>query len=220
MGDNFQVLEILIFAVIAGILVFRLRSVLGRRTGNERRRDLPFSRQPQDPTAPPTATAALPPLPRRPQLAAVPAANGNQAADTGFDQAAFLTGARGAFEIIVQAFAAGDRAKLQPLLSPDVFRSFSDAIGARDRLKEKQETKIVAIKSADVERNKVEGGTALVTVKFVSDQVLVTRDASGTVVDGDPDHSVEHTDLWTFSRPVRSPDPNWILVATETPPRS
>ncbi len=219
MGDNFQVLEILVFAVIAGILVFRLRSVLGRRTGNERRRDLPFSRQPQDPAAPP-APAALPPLPRRPQLAAAPAATGNQATDAGFDQAAFLTGARGAFEIIVQAFAAGDRAKLQPLLSPDVFRSFSDAVTARDRLKEKQETKIVAIKSAEVERNRVEGGTALVTVKFVSDQVLVTRDTSGAVVDGDPDHSVEHTDLWTFSRPVRSPDPNWVLVATETPPHS
>jgi predicted lipid-binding transport protein (Tim44 family) len=209
MGDNFQVLEILVFAVIAGILVFRLRSVLGRRTGNERRRDLPFSRPatPANPAPPAAANTTQPMLPSAPDVA-----------DAAFDGAAFLSGARGAFEIVVEAFAAGDRAKLQPLLSPDVFRSFSDAITARERAKEKQETKIVAVKSADIVQNRVEGGTALVTVKFVSDQILVTRDAAGAVVEGDPNHAVEHTDLWTFSRPTRSPDPNWTLIATETPP--
>jgi predicted lipid-binding transport protein (Tim44 family) len=209
MGDNFQVLEIVVFAVIAGILVFRLRSVLGRRTGNERRRDLPFSRSatPANPVPPAAADAAAPRL-----------SSGADVADSAFDSAAFLSGARGAFEIIVAAFAAGDQATLQPLLSPDVFRSFSDAIAARERAKEKQETKIVAIKSADIVQNRVEGGTALVTVKFVSDQILVTRDAAGTVLEGDPNNAVEHTDLWTFSRPTRSPDPNWTLIATETPP--
>ncbi len=126
MGDNLQVLEILVFAVIAGILVFRLRSVLGRRTGNERRRDLPFSRStpPADP-APPAATNAAPPM--LPSNAEVTASE--------FDSASFLAGARSAFQIIVEAFAAGDRAKLQPLLSPDVFRSFGDAIEARERTK-------------------------------------------------------------------------------------
>jgi len=209
MGDNFQVLEILLFAVIAGILVFRLRSVLGRRTGNERRRDFPFSRTatPANP-APPAGTDAAPPR----------ALGGADVADPEFDGGAFLAGARSAFEIVVEAFAAGDRAKLQPLLSPDVFRSFGDSIAARERAKEKQETKIVAVKSSEIVRNRLEGGTALVTVKFVSDQILVTRDASGAVVEGDPEHAVEHTDLWTFSRATRSPDPNWTLIATETPP--
>jgi predicted lipid-binding transport protein (Tim44 family) len=215
MGDNLQVLEILVFAVIAGILVFRLRSVLGRRTGTERRRDLPLSRSappanpapPVNPAPPAAANAAPPMLP-----------SNTDVTDSEFDSASFLTGARGAFQIIVEAFAAGDRAKLQPLLSPDVFRSFGDAITARERAKERQETKIVALKSTDIVQNRLEGGTALVTVKFVSDQILVTRDAAGAVVDGDPDHAVEHTDLWTFSRPTRSPDPNWILIATETPP--
>jgi predicted lipid-binding transport protein (Tim44 family) len=220
MGDNFQVLEILVFAVIAGILVFRLRSVLGRRTGHERRRDLPI-------TAPPPAnptnknTPALIALPQRPHPVgaenADPAVAALLAADPAFDPAAFLTGARGAFEIIVQAFAAGDRAKLQPLLSPDVFKSFADAITARERAKEKLDTRIVAIKSADLAQARPEGDTALVTVKFVSDQILATRNETGAVIDGDPDHAVEHTDLWTFSRPIRSPNPNWILVATETP---
>lgn len=206
MGDNLQVLEILVFAVIAGILVFRLRSVLGRRTGLEKRRDLPFAGAPK-PAPPPPAVA----LPARP---------GDKADElgAGFDRDAFLKGARGAFEIVVGAFAAGDRGKLQPLLSPDVFRSFSDAIAARERAREKLETRIVAVKSAEIVGTRVEGGTGLVTVKFVSDQILATRSEAGAVLDGDPDHAAEHTDLWTFSRVLRSPDPNWTLIATETPP--
>jgi predicted lipid-binding transport protein (Tim44 family) len=223
MGDNFQVLEILIFAVIAGILVFRLRSVLGRRTGHERRRDLPLAPRatPPQTVTPATATVALP---SRPRPAAVATGETGDAAlaallaaDPGFDRNAFLDGARGAFQIIVESFAAGDNAKLQPLLSREVFGSFSGAIVDRDRAQEKQDTRIVAIKSVELAQGRVEGDTELVTVKFVSDQILVTRDATGTVVDGDPDHAVEHTDLWTFSRAVRSPDPNWILIATDAP---
>jgi predicted lipid-binding transport protein (Tim44 family) len=221
MGDNFQLLEILVFAVIAGILVFRLRSVLGRRTGHERRRDLPFA-PPPTPTTPPAANATPSALPA-PRLVATDPADplgALHAAEPGFDGTAFLAGARGAFEIVVQAFAAGDRAKLQPLLSPQVFKSFSDAIAARDHANEKQETKIVAIKSADITQARVQGGTGLVTVTFLSDQILVTRNAAGAVVDGDPDHPVERIDIWTFSRVLRSPDPNWTLIATETPSRS
>jgi len=201
--------------------VFRLRSVLGRRTGNERRRDLPFAGAPK-PSQPATNPNVAIAPPARPRLVvagepADPVLGALLAADPGFDRAAFVEGARGAFQIIVQGFAAGDRDKLQPLLSPDVFRSFADAITARELAKEKQETQIVAIKSADVAHSQLQGQTALVTVKFVSEQILVTRAETGTVVDGDPDHAAEHTDLWTFSRVLRSPDPNWILIATETP---
>jgi predicted lipid-binding transport protein (Tim44 family) len=211
MGDNLQLLEILVFAVVAAILVLRLRAVLGRRTGNERRRDLPFVGR--STAAPPASAtpAAAPAVTATPRLVAPPAS-----AD--FDQAAFLDGARGAFEIVVQAFAAGDRAKLQPLLSPDVFASFAGAIGARERAQEKQETKVVSIKAVEIVQHRTEGATALVTVKFVSDQIIATRNAAGAVVDGDPDRAAEHIDLWTFSRPLRSPDPNWVLIATETSP--
>ncbi|MGH6990852.1 MAG: Tim44/TimA family putative adaptor protein [Stellaceae bacterium] len=225
MGGDYQILEILVFAVIAGILVFRLRSVLGRRTGNERRRDFPFG-PPSGSAPPPPRTANPPPgnMPTRPRLAVISEGEAiphNVAAEgPGFDRAGFVNGAKNAFGLIVEAFAAGDRARLQPLLSPDVFRSFADAIAARERAKETQETKIVAINSADIAEDRAEGGTALVTVKFVSDQVSVTRGADGAVLDGDPDHPVEHTDLWTFSRPARSPDPNWVLVATNAPPHS
>jgi predicted lipid-binding transport protein (Tim44 family) len=227
MGDNFQILEILVFAVIAVVLVFRLRAVLGRRTGTERRRDglSPRSAQPAPPptVAPPARAEAPIALPSRPRLVAAagaelgdPAVAQLLSADPGFNRDAFLDGARAAFAIVVQAFAEGDRAKLQPLLSPEVFKSFGDAIAVRERAGEKQETKLVAIKSADIESVQLEGDTAMVTVKFVSQQMLATRGRDGAVVEGDPDRTIDQTDLWTFARAIRSRDPNWTLIATHT----
>jgi predicted lipid-binding transport protein (Tim44 family) len=223
MGDGYQVIDILLFAGIAAFLVFRLRSVLGRRTGLERRRD-PFA-----PPAPPPANAPTAmPGPRLPRLGVVnggpapPAVAAGPAgavknADPSFDAQGFLQGARGAFEIIVKAFAAGDKAALQPLLSKDVFARFAEAIDKRVAAKETLETTLAAIKSAEITESSVEGQMALVTVKFVSDQTNVTRGADAAIVDGDPQHAAEHVDSWTFARPVRAPDPNWTLVATHSP---
>ena len=222
MSDSFQLFEILLFAAIAGFLVIRLRSVLGRRTGNERRRD-PFTPPPPPAVAPPRTG---PFTPREPvtEGAAVPVpptgAKGVaavRAADPSFDEAGFLQGARGAFEIIVNSFAAGDTAALQPLLSKQVYEAFAGAVRDRVAAKEKHETTLLSIKSADVAEAAIEGATALVTVKFVSDQVNVTRGEDGAVRDGDPDRIVEKTDVWTFARPLRSRDPNWTLVATHAP---
>jgi len=216
MGDGFHFFDILLFAAIAGFLVLRLRSVLGRRTGLEQRRD-PFTQPPKLP----------------PQIVPVPAnANGNgaespaggvsgiaavKAVDPGFSEAAFLQGARGAFQIIVNAFAAGDTSALQPLLSREVFDSFASAIRARSVARERLETTLLTIKTAEIADAAVENGTAHVTVKFVSDQINVTRAADGKVKEGDPERVVEHTDYWSFARPVRSSNPNWTLVATQSP---
>jgi predicted lipid-binding transport protein (Tim44 family) len=220
MENNFQLLDILLFAGVAGFLLFRLRSVLGRRTGNERRRPDPFAPKP---VAPPTGTPFSPTPAAVTQLAAAgtaPPSEGLaalQAADPSFKSEAFLTGARTAFELILKAFAAGDTAALQPLLSADVFAAFSEAIRARREAKETHETKLVAIKAASIEQVAVEGPAGLVTVKLVSDQVNITRAADGTAVEGDPDKVIEKTDFWTFSRPLRSRNPNWTLVATHSP---
>lgn len=221
MENNFQLLDILLFAAIAGFLLFRLRSVLGRRTGNERRRPDPFAPKPPaaNPIVPPPARFGAAPVIDVTPTPPPPIAPGDglaalQAADPGFNPEAFLAGARTAFEIIVKSFAAGDTAALQPLLSPDVYMAFAQAIEARQAAKETHETKIVAIKSATIEHVAVEGGTGLVTVKLVSDQIIDTRDASGKVIEGDPDRPIEKADFWTFSRPLRSRDPNWMLVAT------
>ncbi len=224
MGDGSQLFEIIIFAAIAGFLVLKLRSVLGRRTGHERP-------PPADPFAPPRpepAAEKVVALPARPRATPLPAADSVAASATGiaarikaadprFEEVEFLTGARGAFEMIVNAFASGDTATLQPLLSPSVYASFAEAIRQRLAAREKLEVTLLSIKAAELAEAEVEGDTLLVTVKFVSDQINAMRGADGAVIDGNPDLVVEHTDLWTFSRPVRSRDPNWILIATRSP---
>lgn len=219
MENNFQLFDIVLFAAIAGFLLFRLRSVLGRRTGNERRRPDPFAPKPATPpaqpfAAAPTIEAHAAPAAASPEIGGVPAL---RSADPSFNPEAFLTGARGAFEIILKAFAAGDAAKLEPLLSKDVFAAFAEAIRARQAAKETHETTLAAVKSATIEHATIEGSTGLVTVKIVSDQINVTRAADGSVVDGDPAKTIEKIDFWTFSRPLRARDPNWTLVATHSP---
>lgn len=220
MGDGYQFLDIVVFAVVAGLLVLRLRSVLGRRTGNERRRD-PFAPPPAG-TAPPEKIVPLParerPLPpagAAPPLA--PGLAGLKAADKSFDEGHFLAGARAAFEIIVNAFAEGDTAALQPLLSDQVFASFGQAIEARRARHETLKTNLLSLKSAEIVDAGQDGDSAQVTVKFVSDQLNVTRAADGSVVEGNPDQAEEKIDFWTFTRPLRSRDPNWTLVATHSP---
>ena len=214
MGDGFQYLDIILFAGIAGFLLMRLRSVLGRRTGHERPRDgaLP---PPADPA--PDQVAALPPRTRTaPALEGASALARLKSADKSFDEATFLKGARAAFEIIVNAFAKGDTAALQPLLSETVYASFAEVIRQRAAARETHETNLLTIKTVEVAASEIEGETAFITVKFVSDQTNVTRAAAGTVVDGNPDQVVEKTDLWTFARALRSRDPNWTLVATHS----
>jgi predicted lipid-binding transport protein (Tim44 family) len=219
MDNGFQFLDIILFAAVAGFLLLRLRSVLGRRTGNERRRPDPFS-APKPLSMPPRG-----PIIDQPANDATPASAASgltgiaalKAADPSFDEKAFLDGARGAFQLIVKAFADGDTAALERLLSKDVFAAFAEAIHARVAAKETHETQLVAIKSVELVEASVEGATGLVTVKIVSDQVNATRTADGKVVEGDAEKSVEKTDFWTFSRPLRARDPNWTLVATHSP---
>lgn len=238
MGGDFQFLDIIFFAMIAVFLVMRLRSVLGRRTGHEKpQRDL-FARRPREETR-----DKVIPLPDRtrpreePQDIEAPAAAESQAepapeaavtplqqgivrirtADPGFDQRSFLDGARTAFEMIVAAFAAGDTATLRPLLSDEVFDNFRHAIEARRRAGHTLETTLVGITSADLIEADLQGRMAVVTVKFVSEQVNVTRDAEGSVVEGDPAAVTTVTDIWTFARNTRVRDPNWTLVATRSP---
>jgi predicted lipid-binding transport protein (Tim44 family) len=223
MGDLPHYFDIILFAMIAVFLVLRLRSVLGRRTGNERRRD-PLLRRvepPRDNVADKIVTLGnRAPGTRPPVTTATPAdavAAGLErirATDPVFDPTQFLAGARIAFETIVAAFAAGDEASLRSLLSDDVNRSFATAIEERNNAGEMLETHILQIKSVDIAEAGLNGRTARLTVKFVSEQINVLRAHDGSIVDGDPEHGIEKTDFWTFARDTRSPDPNWALVAT------
>ncbi|MGH7045741.1 MAG: Tim44/TimA family putative adaptor protein [Stellaceae bacterium] len=218
---NFQYVDIILFAMIAAFLVLRLRSVLGRRTGNERRREL-FTRRAAPAADKPGPPKVAIPADKAPALIGSATPAGSLAdglsrvrrADPGFAPGAFLDGVRAAFELIVAAFARGDKDALRPLLSNEVFRSFAQTIDERIAAKETLETRELKLDDAEIVEADVAGRTARVTVKLVSHQISLTRAMDGAIVDGDPDHSVERTDYWSFARDTRSADPNWLLVAT------
>ncbi|WP_175581378.1 Tim44/TimA family putative adaptor protein [Thalassospira lucentensis] len=228
-----QYFDIFLFALIAVFLVLRLRSVLGRRTGNEKQgpSDVFGRQQHDDANGSPAENGAapkpdnvyrLPDSENAPAPADVPSGiyatlQKIQKADSSFTQKDFLNGARMAFEMIVEYFAKGDKDSLSPLLSPEVYKNFTAAIDARSEKGEHEETTLVGIKSATIHDASFEGRTAYVTVKFVSEEVSVVRNAEGEVVSGDPNQVVEAEDLWTFARNTENKDPNWQLVATETP---
>lgn len=226
MGDGLAFFDIVFFALVAGFLILRLRSVLGRRTGNENRERwtprLP-QRAPVKPAPGPSGERPLPdnvtPLPGR-----EPVSTGGspldaaltqiRLADSSFDPQQFTGGAKAAFEMIVTAFAQGDTAALRPLLADDVYDNFAAAIKGRQDAKQVLETTLIGIKAADIIEARMEGRTAYVTVKFISEQVNVTRNAAGEVVDGDANRVAAVTDIWTFARNTRASDPNWALVQT------
>ncbi len=223
MGNGVPFLDIILLALFAGFVIFKLRSVLGRRTGHERQRPDPFSEAPKS-----NDNANVVRLPDRTADADEEADTGTSGsmaagvmriklADERFDEREFLHGAKMAFGMIVDAFAKGDVDALKPLLSRELYGGFASVIEAREKAGEVQETTIVTVRSADIVEASLEDHQAKVTVEFVTEQVKVTRNAAGEVIDGDPDRIDILTDIWTFARDIRARDPNWELVATRVP---
>jgi predicted lipid-binding transport protein (Tim44 family) len=223
-------------------IFLRLRSVLGQRTGRERPPYDPYSAR--DAVRSPAADKAdkkVVALPQRgseaaPRPAEVPppaaerwkdvAETGSAlaagldaivAADSSFDAKHFITGARAAYEMIVTAFASGDRRQLRSLLSREVYDGFDAAIAERERRSETAETRFVSIDGSTITAAELRNRTtAQITVRFVSKLVSATRDRSGAVIDGNAEKVTDVTDVWTFARDVPSRDPNWKVIATET----
>jgi len=235
-SPGLQYFDIILFALIAVFLVLRLRSTLGRRNGEEKQgpTDVFGRRSHEDDSKGATNGAPQPTdnvyrLPDADKVvgkddATVAVDSGAfsvlqqiQKADPDFTQQDFLNGARMAFEMIVEYFAKGDKDGLNPLLSAEVYKNFAAAIDARAEKGEREETTLVGIKSATIHDASLEGRTACITIKFVSEEVSVILNNEGDVISGDPNQVVEAEDLWTFARNIESRDPNWQLVATETP---
>ena len=225
MGEQF--FDIILFAMVAGFLILRLRSVLGRRTGNERPPPQdPFARRRIERPQTDDKVVQLPDQSARRAGDGEPGAKGDplsaaltqiQIADPAFRTGDFITGANSAFEMIVAAYARGDATALRPLLNDEVYSHFASAIAERERAGHKLESTLVRVVSAEIVDARIDGRVAFVTVKFVTEQVNVTRDATGAVVDGSSDKSTTVTDIWTFARNTRAKDPNWTLVETSTP---
>jgi predicted lipid-binding transport protein (Tim44 family) len=221
---NSQLLDIFLIAMVAGIILFRLYTVLGRRTGHERppQENYRFSRNP-DAAAP--ADDKVVTLPDRGAVRADPASEqpGDpvargvldiKLADRNFETEHFVSGARSAYEMIITAFAKGDRAALRPLLSDEVFGAFDHAIAARETRHETIAFTFVGFKSAAITQAQLKGRNAEVTATFNAQYISATLDAAGTVVEGDTKTVRDVTDIWTFGRDTRASDPNWILIAT------
>jgi predicted lipid-binding transport protein (Tim44 family) len=237
MGGSFEFFDIILFAMFAAFLVYRLRSVLGKRTGNE-----PADRQQERRGA----DAFLGPDERNEaddgavsdrndgeNIISLPDRNDDddgvvpepksqlhasflkiRALDQSFDPDTFLEGALGAFEMILQAYTEGDGKTLNTLLSPEVYENFAGAIRVRELANNTQENTLAGIKSAEIIDAELEEQVARVTVKIVSEQINSTRDENGDVIDGDPSAVVQVTDIWVFVRDTKSSNPNWTLLAT------
>jgi predicted lipid-binding transport protein (Tim44 family) len=235
MSDVFDIYTI-IFLALAVFIFLRLRSVLGQRTGRERPPYDPYAARdvvrspasdkvvtlPQRPaeTSPRPVEVSQPPAERWKDIAESGSAiatglDAIAAADQGFDAKHFIAGARGAYEMIVTAFAGGDRKQLRNLLSREVFDGFDAAITERERRSETAETRFVSLDGSTITAADMRNSTAQITVRFVSKLVSATRDRAGAVIDGSAEKVTDVTDVWTFARDISSRDPNWKVVATE-----
>jgi len=238
MSEAFDIYTLL-FLVLAVVIFIRLRSVLGRRTGNERPPYDPYTRPDAKQAGAPEGTVvALPqgrsgqppvevagPTPadieeRLERYATKDSPLGKSLtavikADPSFDPGQFLDGAKIAYDMVVGSFAEGDVKTLKQLLGKDVLDGFERAIVEREERGETLQSTLVSIDKADIIEAEVKDKQAYVTVKFVSELISVTRDSDSELVEGDPKKVREVTDIWTFAREVASRNPNWKLVATE-----
>lgn len=237
----------LISLIVAVIVILKLRSVLGRRTGDEEARVERYraERARKEASASTDNVVALPRR-ERDTVTAAPAAEATQAEaeeriktypsietaartglieiarlDPAFDPDTFIRGAKQAYEMIVTAFAEGNRKLLRDLLSRDVYDGFTGAITERETRGEQLDQSFVGIEKADILESEVKSGIASITVRFVSELISATRDKAGAIISGDTQRIKEVTDIWTFSRDISTArartDPNWRLIATQSP---
>ena len=224
-----------IFFLVAAVVIFlQLRNVLGRRTGQERPPFDPYSKR-ETVEAPETGERGkVITLPRRdgqeePEnpYAAVDAFTpvGSELntslrkivdSDRSFDPKEFVNGARMAYEMVVVAFADGDRKTLKNLLSREVYEGFDAAISERESNGEVVKSSFVGIEKADIVSAEIKDQEVNITLRIISQLISATYDKAGNLIDGDAESVAEVNDLWTFARDTRSRDPNWKLVATES----
>jgi predicted lipid-binding transport protein (Tim44 family) len=238
----------LISLIVAVVVVLKLRSVLGRRTGDEEARLERYRAERRQQGASTSPTDNVVSMPRRERDAPAPVQSQDVAvadaeerikdypgldadvrrglleiakADPAFDPDGFLRGARTAYEMIVTAFAEGNRKILKDLLSRDVYDGFTRAITERESRGEQVDQSFVGISKADIVESEAKSGFANITVRFVSQLISATRDRAGAILSGDPQRIKEVTDIWTFSRDISSAkalaNPNWRLIATQSP---
>ncbi len=217
-----QLIELIILFAIAAFVLFRLKSVIGTRTGYEAPPDY-LKREgataPGHPRPRPVAdvedeeeSAVLEQLPERLRETI----EAMHRADPDFTLPAFLEGARAAYEMILMAYESGDRASLRELLAPEVFEAFEQRIAEREAKGLHVDARFIGVRELRIENATFDAKSheADITVRFVGELITAVRDAEGRIVEGDPNEIHRQTDVWTFSRRLGTDDPTWLLTAT------
>ncbi|MEM6906535.1 MAG: Tim44/TimA family putative adaptor protein [Pseudomonadota bacterium] len=215
--------ELIILIVIAAVVLFYLRSIIGTRTGHEGPPSR-LSRGGPSPADDGTVTPIKPQPLEMEETASLKALDapsrealeGMRDAEPEFNLDEFMGGAKAAYEMILMAYEEGDRKTLQDLLTPDVFQAFDQGISARDERGLRVEARFIGVRDVRPERLEFEPEMkeADVTLRFVGEMITAVRDPENRVVEGDPNEIRRQTDTWTFSRVMGSRNPNWLLSGT------
>ena len=194
MSNSFGYIDIILLGMIAGFIILRLRTILGRKTGHESKVYPGFAEKefsiPKNETKP---------------------VKQNLEILEGKDKKEFLRGAEIAYESILTAFANGDLIKLKNLLSTNMFSNFSDAIKSRNKEGIKSEFTFIGVKESSVEKYEKIKDNLFATVKFVAEVISVKKDKENKLIEGNPDKIKFVTDSWKFTRNINQKDPNWYL---------
>ncbi len=217
-----MIVEIVILAMIAAFLGMRLYSVLGRRAEHEEE-IIPtnrFDRGDQDSAPKAMTQPAAESAQADRAIAGFPPAiemglREISTADRNFELLGFLEGAKGAYEVVLEAFWRGDKDELNALCDDDVYESFEAVIDERDEAGITMDNRLIRIEDVTVHSAELDGKIARIAVRFVSDIASVSYDKDRNVVAGSLDDAVESRDIWTFSRDIRSDDPQWLLDETD-----
>jgi predicted lipid-binding transport protein (Tim44 family) len=214
-------IEIFFLAMLAGFIALRLYHVLGRRTGHEKPVSDSFrpgraevARPGIRPRAEPEP-AFIPDIPADIEPGVRPGLEAVMRADRSFAPGRFLANAEDAYAMVLEAFWKGDTDALAELVSDDILGNLRAAVRQRAAAGERLDNRLVRVDRAAIVDAQMNGTMAEVTVRFDAQIITVTRDPQGRIIAGDPDRPVETHDLWTFSRHTASPDPAWLVVATE-----
>ncbi len=228
MSGGFPYIDIILLAMFAAFIALRLRSVLGRRTGNERRPPEEVQRRYEsvatnkDQPATIEGEAAVdldaPKADYRmvlgPSSQAFDGVDAIGRADRNFDVDQFVAGARAAYEMILSAFWANELDELRPLVSDSVYDDFAGAAAERKSRNVTLDNRLERVRKIEFQDARIDGKHAEITLKFVGDVRLMTKDSEGRIIAGNPVDATEAIDVWTFERDLGSRDPNWTLVAT------
>lgn len=224
--DSIPYADIVILALIAGFILLRLRGVLGQKTGHDNPQF--FTRKEPDKKAEEDKIVHITDKLGKPKPEAeldtyLYKLNNDSVAktiadikkiDPTFTATDFIEGAKMAYEMIFDAFAKGDKKTLEMLLSESLYKTFSDTVDAREKEEYVTESTLLAIKPKDIVSAELVGNKARLAVKFESEQVSVTKNKDGEIVEGDVSHSELIDDEWVFERDVSSKNPNWKIIET------